>query len=297
MTNEQIVSEIKKHDSREVDLYQRLYEQNRALLKKFCKPYLEHCELDDLMQECYFGLVEAVEHYESDKEVLFMSFASYWIDRQLRRYIQNCCEIYRLPQHYNSLIPRYKKFIYEYQQEHDHKPTDDEILKALHIRHDTLEIIQQFLKGCISSNTPLDTEDGVFTIEDTLQADISVENDTVEDLYKDYESNELWAICEAFTKDKEFEVLRCYYINGMTYKQIGESLNLSKQRIEQLKRRAITNLRTGRAKRRLIERLEVVDSGLYKGSFNQYKLREHTSITEHIALKDIEIKEGLTKVS
>ena len=136
-----------------------------------------------------------------------------------------------------------------------------------------------------------------FTIEDTLQADISVENDTVDKMYSDYEKSELWHIVDDFTNNQEYEVLRCLFINGMTYREIGERLNLSRQRIEQIKRKAITNLRRGRAKRKLIERLEVVDSGLYRGSYNQYRLREHTSIVEHIAIKDIEIKQGLNMVS
>lgn len=297
MTNEQIIAEIKKHTNKEADIYQRLYEQNEFLLKQFCKPYLKYCEIDDLMQECYFGIVEAVEHYESDKEVKFMSFASYWIDRQLRQYVQNCCDIFKLPQHYNTKIPRYKKFVYEYQQEHDRKPTNEEIMQALHIRFDTLEIIQQYLKGCISSSTPLQTEEGLLTIEDTLQADIDVESDICNQMYQDYEKNELWHIVDGFTNNQEYEVLRCLFINGLTYKQTGERLNVSKQRIEQVKRKAITNLRTGRAKRKLIDKLEVVDSGLYRGSYNQYRLRENTSVVEHIALKDFEIKKELTKVS
>ena len=163
MTNEQIVAEIKKHTNREADLYEQLYEQNESLLKQFCKPYLNDCEFDDLMQECYFGLVEAVEHYESDREIRFMSFASYWIDRQLKLYVQNCCAIFRLPQHYGTKIPRYKKFLFEYQQEHNRKPTKEEIMAALHIRYDTLDFIQQYLKGSISSYTPLNTEDEEFT--------------------------------------------------------------------------------------------------------------------------------------
>ena len=76
MTNEQIVSEIRNGYSA-TDYMQSLYENNLPLIKKFIKPYTAYeCEAD-LLQESYFGLLEAVKRYETDRNVQFMTFAQY----------------------------------------------------------------------------------------------------------------------------------------------------------------------------------------------------------------------------
>lgn len=296
MTNEQIVTEIRKHDRREADLYQRLYEQNITLLKDFCKPYLAFSELDDLLQECYFGLIDAVSHYESSANVLFMTYSRFWIDRSLRLYIQNCCALYHLPQHYNEKIPKYKRFIKKFESEHDRKPTDDEIIKTMHIRRDTLEVIQQFLMGSVSINTPL-KEDEELTLEDTISDNTSIEDDTVDRMYSDYEKAELWQTVDDFTNERQGRVLRYLFINGYTLQKVGDIEGLSRERVRQIREQALKRLKQAKAKRRLCERLEVLDSAMYRGGLNSYKEHVNTSITERLAVENTDIKQGLTKAS
>lgn len=76
MTNEQIVSQVKKGISVTENM-QLLYEKNLSLIKKFIRPYIHYESEEDLLQEAYFGLWEAVQHYESSEKVLFMTYAQY----------------------------------------------------------------------------------------------------------------------------------------------------------------------------------------------------------------------------
>ena len=74
MSNEEIVSEIRAGRSVSENM-EILYTRNLPLIKKFIKPYTAYeCEAD-LLQESYFGLWEAVQHYETSKNVRFMSYA------------------------------------------------------------------------------------------------------------------------------------------------------------------------------------------------------------------------------
>ncbi len=73
-----------------------LYENNISLIKRFISPYLAYKELDDLMQQAYFGLWEAVKHYEDSKNVRFMTFARYWIKQTVIRYIEECGSVVRI---------------------------------------------------------------------------------------------------------------------------------------------------------------------------------------------------------
>ena len=291
MSNEQIVLKIQQGGYSSNHLYQQLYEQNIPLIQKIINPFEHYVEHDDLMQEAFFGIVRACEHYESQKEVKFMSFASYWIVRQIQDYML-ICGAFRVPAHIRERVPQYNRAVTELSQELNRQPSNEEIAKYMKCKPKTILGIQNFLRGAVSLSTPL-TEDEEVTLQDTLQADLSIENDVVEDLYSDYEKKELWTICEAHTTTTEYKVLRCLFINNMTYKQTGELLGVSKQRIEQIKRKAISNLRKTKARRELIEKLEVIESGIYRGSLNQYRLHVNTSIVERTVIRQSEIKQAI----
>ncbi len=78
MTNEQIVEKIRNGYSVTENM-QLLYESNLPLIKRMVKPYAAYENAEDLLQETYFGLWEAVQHYESSENVLFMTYASAFI--------------------------------------------------------------------------------------------------------------------------------------------------------------------------------------------------------------------------
>lgn len=108
MTNEQIVSEIRNGYS-VTDHMQLLYENNQPLIRKFIRPYTAHeCEAD-LLQESYFGLWEAVQHYETSKNVRFMTYAEYWIKQSVQRYLENCGSTVRIPAHTRLKMSRLRR--------------------------------------------------------------------------------------------------------------------------------------------------------------------------------------------
>ena len=116
MTNEQIVSEIQNGYS-VTDHMQLLYENNLPLIKKFVKPYVTYECMEDLLQEAYFGLWQAVQHYESSENVLFMTYARFWIVQSVQRYLEKCGSIVRIPSHTRQKIARYRKAVEKIQQE------------------------------------------------------------------------------------------------------------------------------------------------------------------------------------
>lgn len=85
MSNEQLVKNIQQGADTAENMAQ-LYRQNLPLIRMICKPYEQYEPLDDLMQESFFGLVDAVKHFESSKNVLFMTYAGYWIRARLAQY-------------------------------------------------------------------------------------------------------------------------------------------------------------------------------------------------------------------
>ena len=67
------------------------------LIKRIVKPYTAYENMEDLLQEAYFGLWEAVQHYETSENVLFMTYAGYWLRQVIQRYIENCGSVIRIP--------------------------------------------------------------------------------------------------------------------------------------------------------------------------------------------------------
>ncbi len=124
MTNEQIVSEIRNGYS-VTDYMQLLYESNLPLIKKFIKPYAAYEPMEDLVQESYFGLWEAVQHYETSANVRFMTYVEYWIRQSVQRYLEKCGSAMRIPSHNSmsmGLLLRWSISLYAGQ---NYRPSDE----------------------------------------------------------------------------------------------------------------------------------------------------------------------------
>lgn len=293
MSNEEIVFEIKNGISA-TDNMQLLYESNLPLIKKFIKPYTAYEPMEDLLQESYFGLWEAIQHYETDRNVKFMTFAQYYILLVVRKYIEKCGSTVRIPNHTRQEITRLRRAIDQARQEQGREPTNTEIADLLGVSVEEVHEIQGYMQGVASLDTPL-VDDNSLTLADTLQADFSLENDTIDKIYAEHSKNELWGIVERFTSIRENEVIKEYFINRKTMSQIARESGISLDRIRQIKEKGLRRLRIGKAKRELLEKFDIAEVGLYRGGLNNYREHDFVSIVEHTAIKRIEAEERYQK--
>lgn len=178
MNNEELVFEIKNGIST-TDNMQLLYESNLPLIKKFIKPYATYGEWEDILQQSYFGLWEAVKHYETDRNVLFMAFAEYWIKQSVQRYLENCGSTVRIPSHTRAKMSHIRRATSQLRQEQGREPTAAEIADHVGASVEEVQEIQGYMQGVASLDIPI-SEDNSLTLADTLQADLSVENDTID---------------------------------------------------------------------------------------------------------------------
>ena len=164
MTNEQIVSEIRNGYS-VTDYMQLLYESNLPLIKKFIKPYAAYEPVEDLVQESYFGLWEAVQHYETSANVRFMTYVEYWIRQSVQRYLEKCGSTVRIPSHTRQKIARYKKTVQELEQELGRMPTDNEISDKMRVPVGLLPELKIQMQGVASLDTPWNRQPGSLSAE------------------------------------------------------------------------------------------------------------------------------------
>lgn len=288
MTNEQIVSEIRNGFSTTNNM-QLLYESNLPLIKKFIKPYTAYeCEAD-LLQESYFGLLEAVKRYETDRNVQFMTFAQYWIKQSVQRYLENCGSTVRIPTYTRTKMSRIRKATSQLRQEQGREPVPTEIAALLGVSVEEVQEIQGYMQSVISLDTPI-AEDNSLTLADTLQADLSVENDTVDKIYSEHSKNELWGIVERYTATRKNDIIKEIFLHGKTMSAVAREQGVTIERVRQTKEKGLRRLRMGKAKRELLEKFDIVESRLYWGGMKNYK--EHgTSIVEYLAIQKLEALE------
>ena len=286
MTNEQIVSEIRNGFSTTNNM-QLLYESNLPLIKKFIKPYTAYeCEAD-LLQESYFGLLEAVKRYETDRNVQFMTFAQYWIKQSVQRYLENCGSTVRIPTHTRTKMSRIRKATSQLRQEQGREPTAADIAALLGVSVEEVQEIQGYMQSVISLDTPI-AEDNSLTLADTLQTDLSVENDTVDKIYSEHSKNELWDIVERYTTTRENDIIKEIFLHGKTMSAVAREQGVTIERVRQTKEKGLRRLRMGKAKRELLEKFDIAEAGLFRGGLTSYKEHNFTSIVEHLAEKRLE---------
>ena len=253
MTNEELVKRI-RGGSLVSDNMQLLYEKNLPLIKQCIKLYAAYEPIEDLLQESYFGLYEAVQHYETSENVLFMTYAPYWIRQAVIRYIEKCGSTVKIPGNARQKIAKYKK------------------------------AVEKYMQSVVSLDTPL-TGNEDMAITDALQADFSVEDETIDKIYAEHSKNELWGIVKHYTSDRENQIIREYFINNKPMAQIAREQELSSGRIRQIKEKGLRRLRMGKARRELSEKFDIAEAGAYRGGLNSYREHDFTSIVEYMAIK------------
>jgi len=295
LDNETLVERIRGGFSVSENM-QLLYTNNLPLIKKFIKPYTAYeCEAD-LLQESYFGLVAAVQHYETSKNVRFITYARYWIVQSVQRYLENCGSTVRIPTHTRAKMSRIRKATSQLRQEQGKEPTAADIAALLGVSVEEVQEIQCYMQSVISLDTPI-AEDNSLTLADTLQADFSLENDAVDkkNIYSEHSKNELWSIVERYTATRENDIIKEIFLHKKTMAQVAREQDLSFDRIRQIKESGLRRLRIGKAKRELLEKFDIAEAGLFRGGLNNYKEYDFTSIVEHLAEKRIEAEERYKK--
>lgn len=288
MTNEQLVFKIRNGFS-VTDNMQSLYEKNLPLIRTYIKPYAAYESMEDLLQEAYFGLWEAVHHYETTENVLFMTYARFWIKQAVIRYIEKCGTIVRYPSHVYQRMSRYKKTVHELGQELGRMPTDKEIADRMGISVELVPELRAQMQGVASLDTPMTNDDSIMLVE-TVQADFNLEDETIDKIYAEHSRAELWGIVEHYAGTRESHIIKEYYLNNKSMPEIAREQGITTGRVREIKEKGLRRLRIGKARRLLLEKFDIVEAGIYRNGFNKFNEHDFTSTVECIAIRRAEIQ-------
>ncbi len=243
MTNEQLVARIEAGED-EAENMLKLWQQTEGFIAKLAMKYQGCTELDDLKQEGYIGLCEAVRQYDPDKGVPFINYAALWIRQVMRRYIDNCCGTIRIPVHEREWEHKYNRIVKEYRKEYGEFPSDRALCVLLGVKWEKLREIKRSVKmGQISSlSEPVAGEDEDITLYDMVASGEELEEDSIKRLDTVDMGRELWIAVENLP-DNLPEAVKLRYQDGMTLKEVGQSLGVGVERARQIEAKAMRTLR------------------------------------------------------
>ncbi|MEZ5013314.1 MAG: RNA polymerase sigma factor RpoD/SigA [Chitinophagales bacterium] len=238
----ELAKRIKKGDD---DALERLTKANLRFVVSVAKQYQGHgLTLSDLINEGNVGLIKAAKKFDETKGFKFISYAVWWIRQSIMLAIVEHSRLVRLPLNKAGNVSKVNRISSIFEQENEREPTTEELADALHLKDkEVQEIVVANIKH-VSMDAPLggDNEDG--SMADILADD----NEDAPDksLLTESLKNEIANVLKVLT-EREAEVVAAYYgINGfkaMNIDEIAERFSLSRERVRQIKERAIRRLR------------------------------------------------------
>lgn len=289
LSNEQLAQSIQNGVNVQ-ECQKKLYDKNRPFIQMLARRYERFLDIEDAMQTAFFGMVEAVRHFEESRGK-FLTVLSFYVRRSIRDEIRNQRGI---PQFSLERMNALKKQVEALEQELFREPTVKEIAERMRLPLQEVELLQMLSVGDTSLDFVNDTEDGEgASLVDTLKADSDTETDAIEDCYTEDLKTVVWEYCKAVLPTRELEVIERYYRDGKTLKEIAEIAGISIQRINEIKKNGIKNLRNSPMKRRLKQRLEIVEAREYSTSYNSFCDNKFTARPELIAIKKYELEKRL----
>lgn len=290
MSNEEIVKRIQQGVNPS-DNMEALYMNNKPYIHQIAKKYSNYVDVEDLMQEAYFGLYEAVQRYEDTQETKFITYASFWIQQSIHRYIENTGNVVRIPSHLKEKVSKYKKIINAFTSQLGRKPTDRELAAHLNISFKQLESIKGAINayGTIKSlDTPIQGAEDVL-LSDTIPDKADIENGVIDEMMREKINMELWELVKDNTEPEENEVICLRYQDNMTLEEIGAAIGKSRDKARAIESKALRKLRQSKVRREIENRFEINYARSYRGSVTSFR-NNWTSITEDVAIRNLEIE-------
>lgn len=242
MTNEQLVIRVKGGDNTAGNMLE-LWEQNKRFISAIARKYSAGAEMEDLEQEGYIALCEAVQHYDPGRGMSFISYAAFWIKRRMRICADNSRTV-RLSFNAGDEVRQYQKIMREYRQEYGCDPSDRELCAFLYVSREKLDQIRKAAQmGNIRSlDESVQGMDGDISIGDTVASSEDMEEDTIREIDKERMKRELWLAVDQLP-GKQPEVIRAIYQDGLTRKKAGERAGVSMHKARDIEHKAMRILR------------------------------------------------------
>ena len=238
----------------EVELAQRIRKGDQEALEKLTKANLrfvvsvakqyqnQGLSLPDLINEGNLGLIKAAEKFDETRGFKFISYAVWWIRQSILQALAEQSRIVRLPLNQVGSLNKINKAFARFEQEHERVPSPEELAQELELPREKVTDTLRVAGRHISVDAPFaDGEDNslldVLVNPDSPNADRGLINESL--------ATEVDRALETLT-ERERDIIRYFFGIGcseMTLEEIGEKFDLTRERVRQIKEKAIRRLR------------------------------------------------------
>ncbi|MBQ8464351.1 MAG: RNA polymerase sigma factor RpoD/SigA [Prevotella sp.] len=238
----------------EVELAQRIRKGDRRALERLTKANLrfvvsvakqyqnQGLSLSDLINEGNVGLIKAAEKFDETRGFKFISYAVWWIRQSILQAIADQSRIVRVPVNQVGAINKITRMSNRFEQEHERKPSLEELSEQIDLPEEKIDEAINVSGRHVSMDAPfVDGEDSslldVMINDDSPSADRALVLESLRDEIK---------IALLSLGERERNIIKAFYgidQPEMTLEEIGEKFGLTRERVRQLKEKAIRHLR------------------------------------------------------
>lgn len=250
----QLWARVKKGDKAAKN---RMMEINLRLVvptaKRFQRPGME---LMDLIEEGNLGLLQAIEKFEPKKGYRFSTYAVYWIEQYIRKYIEEQSGAIKIPSHAWGNLKKWFKVWNDLKTENGRDPSLGEMAAALDLSARQVKAIMDTLSAAtgVDSLTALSGEEEELTLEDKISDD---GKGNPHDVFLRSESTSVLqrSLMSLNERDREILTLRFGLLDNepKTLGEVAEKMGLSRERVRQIEERAVLEMRKAARKAGLLE--------------------------------------------
>lgn len=239
----------------EVELAKRIKEGDQLALEKLTKANLrfvvsvakqyqnQGLTLGDLINEGNLGLIKAAKRFDETRGFKFISYAVWWIRQSILQALAEQSRIVRLPLNRVGSLNKISKTFSELEQKFEREPSPDELADVLEVTAAEVVDTMKISGRHVSMDAPF-VQGEENSLLDVLENDLEVTPDN--ELMNDSLRKEVMRAISTLTQ-READVVTLYFgLNGeqsLTLEEIGEKFNLTRERVRQIKEKAIRRLR------------------------------------------------------
>lgn len=237
-----LAQRIKMDDRNSLD---KLVQANLRFVVSVAKQYQHQgLSLSDLINEGNLGLIKAARRFDETKGFKFISYAVWWIRQSILQALAEQGRLVRLPQNKIGTYNRANKALMAFEQEHEREPSTEELSQVLEMSETEINNIFQSNSRHSSLDAPIhETED--VAMGDLLEGGDNTDSTVMQESLR----TEIKRVLKSLSP-REAEIVIAYFgldgESGDTIEEIGEKYDLTKERIRQIKERAVKRLQKAR---------------------------------------------------